>query len=196
MNRVVLVRPGTTDYDEQRRIKGNLDIPLNPFGTDQVARTANELAGQGIQAIYSAPCRAAEETARLLGHTLGVKAKSVENLRNLDHGLWQGKLIEEVKATQRKVYRQWQEQPETVCPPGGEMLDAARQRVHGALDKILRKHKSEVIAVVVPEPLASLARCYLSRGCLGDLWEAETTCGCWEVIDVVPERHLASSVER
>jgi probable phosphoglycerate mutase len=196
MNRVVLVRPGTTDFDEQRRIKGNLDIPLNPFGTDQVARTANELAGQGIQTIYSSPCRAAEETARLLAHALGVKARSVENLRNLDHGLWQGKLIEEVKATQRKVYRQWQEQPETVCPPGGEMLEAARQRVHRALDKILRKHKSEVIAVVLPEPLASLARCYLSHGCLGDLWQAETACGCWEVIDVVPEPPLASSVER
>jgi broad specificity phosphatase PhoE len=195
MNRVVLVRPGTTDFDEQRRIKGNLDIPLNQFGTDQVARTANELAGQGIEAIYSSPCQAAEETARLLGHALGVKTKSVENLRNLDHGLWQGKLIEEVKATQRKVYRQWQEQPETVCPPGGEMLDAARQRLHQALDKILRKHKSEVIALVVSEPMASLARCYLSQGRLGDLWQAETACGCWEVIDIVPEQRLAPSLD-
>jgi probable phosphoglycerate mutase len=198
MNRVVLVRPGTTDFDEQRRIKGTLDIPLNPFGTDQVTRTANELAGQGIQAIYASPCQAAEETARLLGHTLGVKTKTIENLRNLDHGLWQGKLIEEVKATQRKVYRQWQEQPETVCPPGGEMLESARRRVHQALDKILRKHKSEVIAVVVPEPLASLARCHLSQSDLGDLWQAETACGCWEAIDVVPapEKPLASSLDR
>ncbi len=130
MTRVVLVRPGTTDFDEQRRIKGNLDIPLNEFGTDQIARAANELASEGIEAVYSSPCQAAEETARVLAQALGVKAKSVPNLRNLDHGLWQGKLIDEVKATQRKVYRQWQEQPETVCPPEGEMLESARLRVH------------------------------------------------------------------
>ncbi len=196
MIRVVLVRPGTTDFDEQRRIKGNLDIPLNQFGTDQVARTANELAGQGIEVVYTSPCQATEETARLLGHALGVKVKSIAQLRNLDHGLWQGKLIDEVRATQRKVYRQWQEQPETVCPPEGEMLDAARQRVHQALDKILRKHKSGVIGVVASEPMASLIRCYLSQGQLGDLWQAETACGSWEVIDVVRKQLLASSVGR
>lgn len=196
MIRVVLVRPGTTDFDEQRRIKGNLDIPLNQFGTDQVARTANELAGQGIEVVYSSPCRASVETSRLLAHALGVKTKSLLNLRDLDHGLWQGKLIDEVKATQRKVYRQWQEQPETVCPPEGEMLDAARQRVQPALDKLLRKHKSGVIAVVVAEPIASLVAGYLSPTAVADLARPEMGCGSWEVIDVVPEQMVASDSSR
>jgi probable phosphoglycerate mutase len=193
MIRVVLVRPGTTDFDEQRRIKGNLDIPLNQFGTDQVARTANELSGQGIEVIYSSPCRAAQETSRLLAHTLLLKVRTVANLRNLDHGLWQGKLIDEVKTTQRKVYRQWQEQPLTVCPPEGETLEAAGQRVQQAVDKVLKKHKSGVIAVVVSEPMATLVRCYLGHGHLGDLWRAETSCGSWEVIDVAGVMSLESS---
>jgi probable phosphoglycerate mutase len=192
MIRVVLIRPGTTDFDEQRRIKGNLDIPLNQYGADQVARTANELAGQGIEIIYSSPCQAERETSQLLAHSLGVKCKPVDNLRNLDQGLWQGKLIDEVKERQRKVYRQWQEQPQTVCPPEGEMLETARQRVHRALEKILRKQKAGVVAVVVSEPVASLARCYLSQVELGDLWRAENSCGSWEVIDVAPEQLLAS----
>jgi broad specificity phosphatase PhoE len=196
MIRVVLVRPGTTDFDEQRRIKGNLDIPLNPFGIDQVARTANELSGLGIELIYSSPCRAALETSQLLAHALHVRSKPVATLRNLDHGLWQGKLIDEVRATQRKVYRQWQEQPRTVCPPEGETIEVAQQRVQQALDKLLKRHKAGVIGVVVSEPLASLVRCYLSRGDLGDLWQAENSCGSWEVIDVVPEQVLASSVDR
>ena len=126
----------------------------------------------------------------------GVKTKTISNLRNLDHGLWQGKLIDEVKATQRKVYRQWQEQPETFCPPEGETLDSARQRIHQGIDKILRKHKSGVVAVVASEPTASLVRCYLSQGDLGDLWQAETACGSWEVIDVRPEQLVASSLIR
>jgi probable phosphoglycerate mutase len=105
-------------------------------------------------------------------------------LRNLNHGLWQGKLIDEVRTTQRKVYRQWQEQPLTVCPPEGETLESARQRVQQAVDKVLKKHKSGVIAVVVSEPMATLVRCYLSHCQLGDLWQAETSCGSWEMIDV------------
>ena len=54
MLRVLLIRPGTTDYDEQGRIKGRLDIPLNRQGMDQLARTVREVADQAIEIIYAA----------------------------------------------------------------------------------------------------------------------------------------------
>ena len=191
MTRVVLVRPGTTDFDEQRRITGTLDIPLNAFGLDQITRTANELIQEGIDVIYAAPCQAAEESARVLAQTLQVKSKTVASLTNLDHGLWQGKLVDEVKATQRKVYRQWQEQPETVCPPEGEMLEEARHRVDAALEKLLKKHRNGVIALVVPEPLATLVGCHLTAGAMGDLWQGECKCGSWQMIDVDASRSVS-----
>ena len=37
MVQIVLIRPGSTDYDEQGRIQGTLDIPLNEQGTREVA---------------------------------------------------------------------------------------------------------------------------------------------------------------
>lgn len=193
MVRVILIRPGTTDFDEQGRIKGTLDIPLNEFGNDQIARAANELSDLGIEIVYSSPCQAAEETAGVLANALGVKSKSVSRLQNLDHGLWEGKLIDEVKATQRKVYKQWQEQPDTVCPPEGETVTSARQRVQVALEKILKKHRSGTIAMVVPGPLACIVRSALDKTDLGDLWQAETECGSWIAIDVKPDKVLASS---
>ena len=36
MVQIVLIRPGSTDYDEQGRIQGTLDIPLNDQGADEV----------------------------------------------------------------------------------------------------------------------------------------------------------------
>ena len=60
------------------------------------------------------------------------------------------------------------------------MISAARERVKLALEKILKKHKSGVVALVVPEPLATLIRCELQQGDLGDLWRAERECGSWE----------------
>jgi len=193
MVRVVLIRPGTTDYDQQGRIKGTLDIPLNDFGNDQTARTASELSELDIEIVYSSPCQAAAETAAVLANSLGIKSKSVNRLQNLDHGLWQGKLIDEVKSTQRKVYKQWQEQPDTVCPPEGETLGSARQRVQTALEKILKKHKTGTIGMVVPGPLWSIVRSTLDNTDLGDLWQAETECGSWVAIEVTPDNLLASS---
>ncbi len=201
MLRVILLRPGATEFDEQRRIKGTLDIPLNAAGRAQIQRIAQQLAEQGvgdqIDAVYVAPGQAAEETAAVLIGSLEprtrVKSKTVRKLRNLDQGLWQGKLIEEVKTTQRKVYRRWQEEPESVCPPEGETVESARQRVSGALEKIVKRHKTGVVVLVAPEPIASIVGAELSGGELGDLWRAETSTGRFELIDMNPRSSGAPS---
>ena len=186
MVRIILTRPGSTQFDEQGRIQGTLSIPLSENGARQVAHTADELADSKIELVYSSPCHSACQTANAIADVIGVKVKPLENLRNLDQGLWQGKRIEEVRQKQPKAYRQWQEQPETVCPPDGEMLDSARQRIQAVLSKIAKKHKNGVVAVVLPEPLASLMRCYLAGTEVGDLWNIEFTGGSWETIDVEP----------
>lgn len=192
MVQIILVRPGSTDFDEQGRIKGSLDIPLNENGSLQVARTVGELTALKIDQVYSAPCQSAQQTAAVLAQAHGVRVRPLEKLENLNHGLWHGKLIEEVKQKQPKVYRQCQEHPESVCPPEGETVDSAKQRVRIVLLKLLRKHKSGVIALVLPEPLASLARCFLESAELGDLWKVECDAGQWELIDVDPEKRIAS----
>ena len=187
--RILLIQPGATDFDEQRRIKGSLDIPLNANGAGQVARAADELSELSIDIVYAAPCRSAKQTAEALAAGREIKVRTVDNLRNLDHGLWHGQLIEDVKRRQPKVYRQWQDRPETVCPPEGETLQHAQERIQKVLAKILKKHKpGSTVALVVPEPLASVVRSQLSCCALGDLWEAECDTGRWEVLQIEPAR--------
>jgi len=179
---IYLIRPGSTDFDQQGRIKGTLDIPLNEEGVQQAIHAAAQLAEAGIEVVYSAPCQSALQTADTLAESLKAKVKRLDGLRNLDHGLWHGKLIEEVRQTQPKVYRICQERPETVCPPGGETLAAAKLRVQKELKRILRKHKQGVISIVASEPLASVVHCCLQKDELGDLWKSEGDFGVWEKI--------------
>ena len=49
---------------------------------------------------------------------------------------------------------------------------------------MLKKHKSGVIGLVVPEPLASVVREFLGDGDLGDLWRATCDHGRWRVIEI------------
>lgn len=186
MTHFILIRPGSTDYDQQGRIQGNLDIPLNEQGNSEVAKAIDELKHQGIRILYCCGCSAARQTAEALSTALGVKLKEMDNMQNLNHGLWQGMLIDEVKRRQPTVYRQWQEQPECVRPPGGETVGEAQERVSAALAKISRKHKNEVVGLVVPEPLASMVRAKLRSDELGDLWRASQEHGSWELIDATP----------
>lgn len=190
MVRILLVRPGATDYLQQGRIQGVLEVPLSEEGAHEATRLSEELAGMNLDALYSSDSEHALQTAEAIAKTLGVKLKPLDSLRNLDHGLWQGMLVEEVKRKQPKVYRQWQEQPESVCPPGGEMVCNARCRVRSALTKLLKKHKGGTVGLVVPEPLASLVRAYLAQSEVGDLWRAGGQHGTWEILEVEP-RSLA-----
>ena len=186
MVRIVLIRPGATEYVQQGRIQGSLEVPLSQEGTGEAARISNELVGLEIDAVYSSGCEHALETANAIATALGVKVKPLEGLQNLDHGLWQGMLVEEIKRKQPKVYRQWQDQPESVCPPGGETLNEAQERVRAAMKKLLKKQKHGTVALIVPEPLASLLRAYLEHTEVGDLWRAGAIHGTWEIIEVEP----------
>lgn len=190
MLQIVLIRPGSTDYDQQGRIQGTLDIPLNEQGIREVEQIIQEIRTLGIEAVYCGPCESACQTGSAIAESLNVKLKKIDALHNIDHGLWQGLLIDDVKRKQPKVFRQWQEQPRTICPPEGEMLEEAQTRVETALHKILKKYKQGTIALVMPEPLASVVRGGLSNGEVGDLWKGSSVCGKWEVISLEP-RDLA-----
>jgi broad specificity phosphatase PhoE len=186
MVRIILIRPGSTDYDQQGRIQGNLDVPLNEQGQIEAKRLADELRERGIEVVYTSPDRSARQTAEALAQVLDVRCKTLDQMQNLDFGLWQGMAIEEVRVRQPKVYRQWQEKPENVCPPNGEMLGQAEARAGAVLGRLLKRHKQGTIAMVVPEPMASVVRHCAGHTQLGDLWRACSEHGRWESMDVEP----------
>lgn len=185
MIKILLIRTGATEYECQGRVQGTLDIPLSEDGRQQVEQVADQLRDQTIDVLYAGPCRATQQSADILATELKLKAKTVEDLRNLDHGLWQGMLIDDVKVKQPKVYRQWQEHPETVCPPDGESLQVVRERLHRAVTKIAKKTKGGIAAVVVAEPVTSLLKNALRDDTLGNLWQADVNQDtAWELIEV------------
>ena len=182
MVQFVLIRPGTSEFDELGRIQGNLDIPLTEQGRREVQQSIGELKPLGLTVVYSSPCEAAWQTATAIAAGLGIKAKQLDTLENLDHGLWQGMQVEEVKRKQPKVFRQWQEHPEMVCPPEGEMFGDCRERVEAALAKLQKKHRDGAIGIVAPEPLAGIIHCVVSHCLSADEWKANSQGAAWEVL--------------
>jgi probable phosphoglycerate mutase len=93
-------------------------------------------------------------------------------------------LVDEVKVKQPKVYRQWQEHPENVCPPDGEMLSEAAERIDAAIEKLGKRHRSGSIGLVVSEPLATLLAARLEGRAVGDLWKTQNGCTCCQEFDL------------
>jgi len=184
---VLVIRPGSTEFDEQRRIKGSLDMPLSDHGVDQVESMAESIGHFKPKTIFCAPCESARQTAAAIAKRCDAKVKVVDGFKNVDHGLWHGKLIDELKRNHPKQYRRGQDTPNQLCPPGGESLHQATARVQKAVRKILRRPTSGVIAFVIPDPLAQIAQNLLSDQPMSNLWSAENDHAQWSLIEVVPQ---------
>lgn len=162
MSTVVLIHPGCTDFDEQNRIQGTLDVPLNERGVAQVQAVVEELRETPPEVIFTTPCEPARCTAETIGRELGVPVKEIDTLKNVNQGLWQGLGVDELRRMHPKVFKQWQESPENICAPDGETVADAMQRVRKAMAKITKR--KDRIAVVAPEPLAALIRWHVCGG--------------------------------
>lgn len=162
MTIVAVVRPGWTDFDEQHRLIGSLDLPLNSRGESQLATLIERLKvlPKPPDGIVCGTAQPAKRTAEFLGQELDVTVRESDELANLNLGLWQSSTIEDVGRRMSRIFRQWQEAPETVCPSEGEPWDVAVARVQRALKKPLRKF--DVLLIVASEPLASLVSSLLT----------------------------------
>jgi broad specificity phosphatase PhoE len=188
MTKVVLIRPGSTDYDEQNRIQGTLDLPLSARGTEEAAAVAEALRAASVEALYCCAGESCGATARTIAKALGLRLRKLDKLHNLNQGLWQGLQVEEVRRKHPRVYRQWCESPTTVCPPNGETISDAAERVRQALMPVIKRNRDKVIGLVVPQPLAGVVRCFLLKHELARVWEQSATNGRFEILEVPSEQ--------
>ena len=176
--RVLIVTPGPTKFDDQGRIKGSLDVPMTDDGSRQVDELLSDIGALNVKTIHTAPGESCRDTAARLAHRQSasgrdVKVKIVDNLRNVDHGLWHGKLIDEVKRNHPKTYRRGQEAADEIVPPGGEPIAQAKQRVGQAIRRLAKKASGPLV-VVLPNPLAAIAGQDLAGSDAPvDLWTSE-----------------------
>jgi broad specificity phosphatase PhoE len=189
MCQVLLIRPGATIYDEQNRLQGILDIPLSERGQNEVTRMvpklASSIAGSPLAALYCGPTENVVRTAEIVGKALGIRPRRIDDLRNLDQGLWQGLQVEEIKRRNTKLFRQWVDDPETICPPQGETVASAMCRIKMAIRPLLKRHHDDAIGLVVGEPLARMVASYLKSEPLIQLDENWSSSG-FELIAIAP----------
>lgn len=149
-----VIRPGETDFEAQDRLQGVLNLPLTERGHAQVDEIIDTLKAAELEVVYASPTEPALATARRIAEELDIPLKVIDGLPNLDLGHWQGLTRAEIRHKQPRVFRQWEEVPESVCPPSGEPCTEALERVSKALRKPLRRGGN--FAIVAPEPLATV----------------------------------------
>lgn len=86
----ILVRHGSTDWNEQGLLQGQRDVPLNARGRAQAAALAEALATCGAQRVITSPLQRARETAATIARRLGVPVDEEPDLRERAFGPYEG----------------------------------------------------------------------------------------------------------
>lgn len=173
--RVLLVRTGETEWEKAGRLAGATDVPLSEAGRDAVRRTAESLADARLSTIYCGPDEASQVTAQELARVTGGKVRIVEELGEINLGLWEGLLASELEEKCPTAYRQWMEDPASVLVPEGENLEDARARIMESLARALDRAGNGAVGVVLRPVAMALVACELTGTPTRSLWSMMRT---------------------
>ena len=146
--RLYLIRHGATALSVEDRFAGATDVELSDEGRAQVEHLAQRLADDKITAVYCSPMRRTVETAVLIARPHGLTPIPREGLREIHHGRWEGMRRPEVEAQYSDEYAEWEADPFTFAPAGGESGLNVLARALPVIREIVLQHAGENVVVV------------------------------------------------
>ncbi len=121
MTRLYLVRHGHTLWDDEQRLKGQVDVPLSPLGEAQALAVQGYFRGGDIAAVYASTLQRTRRVASLLAATRELRISPLLDERNW--GLWEGLTPEEIRRERAGREPNW-----SGTAPLGETLGAFAAR--------------------------------------------------------------------
>jgi probable phosphoglycerate mutase len=146
--RIFLVRHGATQLSAEDSFAGDVDVLLSEDGRAQAARLGQRLAPEKLAAVYASPKKRTIETATLVAEPHGLAVKTVEALREISHGRWEGQKRADVERLYPEEYVRWEADPFSFSPEGGETGLQVTARALPVLLSIVSSHPGETVLVV------------------------------------------------
>jgi probable phosphoglycerate mutase len=186
--RLLLIRHGETEWNRLSRFQGVKDIPLNENGKKQGQKAAEFLKDIPLDFAVTSPLLRPKETAEIiLQYHSQISLDEQEDLAEISHGLWEGKLETEIEAEFPGLLTQWKEKPETVQMPQGENLQQVWDRAVKCWQEIVNKYldsqKNKTGIVVAHDAINKVIICYLLALKPAHFWNIKQGNGGVSVID-------------
>ena len=149
-SRIFLIRHGETNWNKEGRFQGQINIPLNENGKDQARKTFEYLKNISFNRAFSSSMDRPFETAQIiLQNNKNLKIEKIDSLVEISHGLWEGKLEEEIREKWPLLLNNWHDKPEEVKMPEGESIKDVSERSINAFDKICLSQKNNDLTLLV-----------------------------------------------
>lgn len=145
---IYIMRHGTTDWNVQKKIQGNTDIPLNKEGILLADKSGENLKNTDFDVIYTSPLKRAYRTAQgIRGDRTEIPIIKDNRLIEMNFGIYEGKTSEEREIISNNSFSNFFKAPEKFVPgEGGESFDDLLKRTKDFLQNMI-----EPLALLSPE---------------------------------------------
>lgn len=148
MLKLIVVRHAESQWNPIGRYQGLLDPDLTERGVEQAKKLAQVLKKENINALFSSPLKRTFRTAQIIGEEIGLEPIKEEKIIEIDHGVWSGLLVDEVKEKFPKDFELWLKEPHKVKFPEGESLLDVFKRIKDFLEFLLENYNEKTVAIV------------------------------------------------
>lgn len=148
---VVLARHGFTYWNAQRKMQGQVNIPLNDEGRLQAQKLHRDLEGMKFDVCYSSPLSRAVETARIALGNEGVPIIKDERLLEHAYGLLEGRSYRHTPWYYflSPAYNYHYHPERYKAPIGGETFEQVYERAQSFLDDVILQSSQNYGAMLV-----------------------------------------------
>jgi broad specificity phosphatase PhoE len=143
-----MVRHGATVLSAEDRFAGATDVALSDEGRRQTQRLAGRLSGEKIAGVFASPLGRTVETAHILAAPHKLEVQTRDGLREISHGRWEQMTRREVEQKFPEEAAEWEKDPYTFAPLGGESGLAVTARALPELIALVREYSGHSILVV------------------------------------------------
>lgn len=199
--KIYFVRHGETDWNKERKIQGQVDIPLNEFGRHLARETAKGLRDVPFDVCFTSPLGRARETAQIILQGRDVPILEDKRILEMNFGVLEGKCCSKEGWDVPDSFQMFFDDPvHYQAPEGGEDFQAVRERTEDFLNWLFAQEQYRDSTVLVTTHGAAMAGLLnnLKKKPLAEYWGVgvHKNCGVTEVdvtdgrIDIISENKV------
>lgn len=203
MTKLLLIRHGESEANNQGFFAGQYDAVLMPKGVEQAEKTARYIVEKYAPVkVYASDLKRAYDTAIPIVKLVGTDIITEHGVREIYAGKWQKMPFDELEKIYTDEYNVWLNDIGNACCSGGESVKELSKRVMTSLTAIAKENYGETIAVVTHATPIRAAQTIIQYGDIGYMknvpWVSNGSVtvleynGEWRCISVSEDNHLGT----
>lgn len=189
MTKILLIRHGHVEGIEPARFRGRADVPLTDRGASEASAAAQYIASTWSPTkVYTSPMKRCVDTGDAIAQACRVKTEVLDDLNDMDYGLWQWRSLEEVRRTEPELFTTWFTTPQFMRFPNGESFQELIARGADALRLVIEHHSDDTVILVGHESVNRALLLQLLDQPLSAYWRLAQEPCCINEIEIVEGR--------